>query len=158
MKFFIRFQIKEVTFTKNKVMGENIYLISYEEFDDLKNSVWRNMADKGDYDGAIRYMKNYLKVNLNNLENYQIGAIYWHIGQLYALNDNYDMAIKFMSQTEVSSSIDDNYKLGTICFLKKKLSCLKRCYNNLKINDPSVSKDILKNFILNFDKSYKEVY
>ena len=103
-------------------MEENIYLISYEEFDDLKNSVWRNMADKGDYDGAIRYMKNYLKVNLNNLENYQIGAIYWHIGQLYALNDNYDMAIKFMSQTEVSSSIDDNYKLGTICFLKKKLS------------------------------------
>ena len=44
--------------------------LSYEEFDSIENSKWRKMAHIGDYNGAIKYMMNYLNNNKQNLLNY----------------------------------------------------------------------------------------
>ncbi len=134
--------------------------ISYEEFDDINNSVWRNLAHSHRYNDAIIYMKTYLNNNKYNLEDYQIGAILWHIGQLYAFNDDYKNAIKFMSMKNVYDSIEPNYLKGTISYLNGDLEQLQKYYNILVKNDPTggSGRDILKNFIDNFDRPYKEIY
>lgn len=134
--------------------------VTYKEFDDINNSVWRKLAHSGNYSDAINYMKNYLNNNKAKLENYQIGAISWHVGQLYAFNDDYRNAIKFMSMKNVSDTIEPNYQKGTISYLRRDLNGLQKYYNVLVKNDSTgeSDKDILKNFIDNFDKPYKETY
>lgn len=146
---------------KNKIVHfineiiNNKYNISYEEFDDIKNSVWRKLAHSGKMKEAISYMKNYLKYNKNKLDEYQRGGIYWHIGQLYAFLDDYDNAIKYMSK-EIT---DYEYQMGTIYFLKGNKDLLVKNYKELiRKQGKTLNAKVLKRFIDNFDKRYKDVY
>jgi tetratricopeptide (TPR) repeat protein len=149
----------KVEFGKNTDVLFN-YNISYEEFDELKNSIWRKLANKKQEKKAITYMLKYLNYNRLKLEDRQIGLILWHVGQLYAMIDDYKNAIKYMSMNEIKSSIEPNYQNGTIAFLKKDFDQLKMYYNKLLDYDPTggSGKDILKKFIDHFNKPYYEVY
>lgn len=142
--------------------GKNDFLekIPYEEFDDLDTGVWRKLAEQQREEEAIDYMKKYLSSNKSDLEDYQIGAILWHIGQLYAFVEDYKNAVKYMSMGKVSSSIEPNYQMGTISFLKRDLESLKKFHKKLVKHDPAggSGRDMLSNFIDNFDKNYKQVY
>ena len=147
----------------HKFLNESLsdqYNISYKEFDDLDKSVWRKLANSGQEKKAIEYMLNYLKINKPRLKNFQIGAILWHIGQLYAFINDYYNAIRYMSKSNVKYSIEPNYQKGTIAFLKKDINLLKKYYNILLKNDPTrgSGRDILKRFIDNFNKPYSQVY
>jgi hypothetical protein len=147
----------------NEYLNEEIDVsnsLPYEEFDNIENSKWRKMEHNGNYNGAIKYMMNYYINNKENLLNYQIGAIFWHIGQIYATDNNYKNAIEWMSKPEVSDSIEPNYQKGTISFLKNDLKKLQFFYNKLIKNDPTdgSGRDILKKLINNFGLPYKEVY
>jgi tetratricopeptide (TPR) repeat protein len=136
------------------------YNISYDEFDDIDKSVWRKLAHSNQEKKAINYMINYLNINKSNLEDYQIGTILWHIGQLYAFINDYDNAIKYMSKNNVRDSIEPNYQMGTIAFLRGDIDSLKGYYYSLLKNDPTggSGRDILKSFIDGFNKPYNQVY
>ena len=157
LKQFIKTTIREFL---NENSSNYDYNISYEEFDGINNSVWRKLAHNGQEKKAIEYMINYLNANKSNLEKYQIGGILWHIGQLYAFINDYDNAIKYMSNNNVQDSIETNYQMGTIAFLKKDYNKLKKYYNILLKNDPTggSGRDILKRFIDGFNKPYNQVY
>ena len=156
----IRQMINKVKNFKLNESVNDVNSLSYEDFDDINSSEWRKLAHKGNYKDAINYMLNYLTTNKENLENYQIGGILWHIGQLYAFDGDYKNAINYMSKQEVSDSIEPNYQKGTISFLSNDLDNLKKFYNELVNNDPSggSGRDILKSFITNFGEMYKNVY
>jgi tetratricopeptide (TPR) repeat protein len=157
LKQFIKTTIREFL---NENSSNYDYNISYEEFDGIDNSVWRKLAHSGQEKKAIEYMINYLNVNKSNLEKYQIGGILWHIGQLYAFINDYDNAIKYMSNNSVRDSIETNYQMGTIAFLKNDYNELKKYYNVLLKSDPTggSGRDILKRFIDGFNKTYNQVY
>ena len=105
-------------------------------------------------------MLDYLHNNESELEGWQIGGILWHIGQIYAIDNDYDNAIKFMGMKPVENSIEPNYQMGTIAFLKKDFDLLKQYYENLVEYDPTggSGRNILKRFLDNFDLSYKKTY
>lgn len=157
LRQFIKITIREFL---NEASPNYDYNIDYDIFDDVDNSVWRKLANKGSERDAINYMNTYLKTNKNKLKKNQIGAILWHIGQLYAFINDYNNAIRYMSQQYVQYSIEPNYQLGTIAFLKKDLIALKKYYTILQKKDPTggSGKNILKRLIAGFGKPYSQVY
>lgn len=140
--------------------GFNNLDIPFKEFDDINNSYWRKLGNKGDYDGATNHMVNYLKHNLTKLKDWEIGGVMWHIGQMKAFQGSYDEAIKFMSNKKVLDSIEPNYQLGTISYLKKDRKNLLKYYENIVklFGKDDANSKILKNLIDNFDKPYKDIY
>jgi len=140
----------------NEDISKYDYNISYNEFEDFDKSVWRKLARNEQEREAIEYMLCYLNKNEQKLEKWQIGAIFWHIGQLYAFINDYDNAVKYMSKDEVNYSIDKDYQMGTIAFLKNDIDSLKRYYLNGKHS--YLNKPILKRFIDYFDEPYKKTY
>ena len=157
LKQFIKTTIRE--FLNENISNYN-YDISYSEFDDINKSVWRKLSHSRQEKEAIKYMLSYLNINKSKLEDYQVGGILWHIGQLYAFINDYDNAIKYMSKNNVRDSIEPNYQMGTIAFLKKDINELIKYYNILLKNDPTggSGRDILKGFIDGFNKPYNQVY
>lgn len=157
LKQFIKTTIREFLNENSSIYDYNI---SYDEFDDINKSVWRKLAHSGQEKEAIKYMLSYLNTNKSKLEDYQIGGILWHIGQLYAFINDYDNAVKYMSKNNVRDTIELNYQMGTIAFLKNDVDSLKRHYGILLKNDPTggSGRDILKSFIDGFNKPYNQVY
>jgi len=157
LKQFIKTTIREFLNENSSIYDYNI---SYDEFDDINKSVWRKLVHSGQEKEAIKYMLSYLNSNKSELEDYQIGAILWHIGQLYAFINDYDNAVKYMSKNNVRDSIEPNYQMGTIAFLKNDIDSLKRYYKILLKNDPTggSGRDILKRLIDGFNKPYNQVY
>lgn len=93
-------------------------------------------------------------------------AIFWHIGQLYAYNNEYNYAIEYMKKSTsfLDQLFDREWRLyykGTIAFLKKDMKNLKN-YNDKLWNKHSeyyyFNACKLKALYDNFDKSYKLAY
>jgi tetratricopeptide (TPR) repeat protein len=134
--------------------------LTYEDFDYSKNSPWRKLDNNGDHKGAIRILKIYLKHNKDKLEYYQIGAILWHIGQIYGYLDDYKNAIKYISSKYTKLSIPLNYRNATIAFFKGDLDTIKKLYRKSlkdKSEDP-MNLRLIKNFINYFGEKYSTAY
>lgn len=126
---------------------------TFEEFDNPSTSEWRKYGHNGQYKKAISIMLNFIKENLNKIDDYQLGGIYWHIGQMYAFDDNYNRAIYFMKKC--GDAIEEEYKNGTIAFLKGDLNVLKKSISNM---EDGTNKDILSSFLNSPTSKYKDIY
>jgi tetratricopeptide (TPR) repeat protein len=88
--------------------------------------LWRELADSGKYQDAIDVLLDSLQTSKQKNKH----EIYWHVGQLYAFNNEYDSAIENMKKsTNFFNKIFDRewrlYFNGTIAFLKKDKKKLK---------------------------------
>jgi len=127
-----------------------------------KPTKWSKLANEEKYQEAIKVLFIELKNDSLNDKH----SIYWHIGQMYAMNDDYKNAIKyFKKSTQFYFWIFDReyylYDKGTIAFVKRNKKKLGHCQKILqKKNSYYYRKNLLtiKSLNENFDKSYKEAY
>ncbi len=124
--------------------------------------LWRELADSGKYHDAIKILLDSIQTSKHKNKN----GTYWHIGQLYAYNNEYDFAIEYMKKsTSFFDQLFDRewrlYYKGTIAFLKKDKEKLKK-YNDKLWNKHSAyyyfNACKLKALHDNFDKPYKLAY
>jgi hypothetical protein len=90
----------------------------------------------------------------------------WHLGQLYASNNEYEKAIQEMiktlrpldgTQEELNRSWN-YYVLGTIAFLKGEQDKLDLYIDSLVKSPVSMNSDVLLRLRSNIDKPYKKAY
>lgn len=123
---------------------------------------WRELADSGRYDDAIVILLDSIQKNKHINKN----STYWHLGQLYACNNKYEIAIEYMKKsTSFFDKIFDRewrlYYMGTIAFLEKDKPKLKTCNDKLWNKHSEYyyfNACKLKALYENFDKPYKLVY
>jgi hypothetical protein len=124
--------------------------------------IWRELADKGKYHEAINILLDSIQTGKPKNKN---GA-YWHVGQLYAFNNEYDCALKYMKESTgfFNRLFDREWRLyykGTIAFLKRDKKKLGICNDKLWNKHSgyySFNAHKLKALYENFDKSYKVAY
>jgi len=123
---------------------------------------WEELANKGKYKDAIDELVNYININPKKNKHRD----YWHLGQLYAFDDNYHKALKyFRKSTNIFDKLADRewklYYKGTIAFLKRDKDKLKRTIDKLlKMHSLYYKENAnrLKALYDNFEKTYLEAY
>jgi len=126
------------------------------------NELWRELADNGKYQEAIKILLDTIQTSKQKNKN----VTYWHIGQLYAFNNEYTSAIEYMKKSTsfLDKVFDREWRLyynGTIAFLKKDKKKLKNYNDKLwkKHSDYYYFNACkLKVLYENFDKPYKLAY
>jgi hypothetical protein len=127
------------------------------EFDQTRNG-WRGIGNKI---SQINTLHNYISKNIkqNKFVNFpeaklDPSTLYWHLGQLYAMIDNYDKAIHWM---KLSLSYTDpqwqNYVNATIAFLNNNKDLFLKYYK-----PPNSNKPTLDRLYKNWAKPYKVAY
>jgi hypothetical protein len=157
--------------TKNCGMtpGEEAKLLSmtYEKFDQSKAG-WRQYVKKDCYWEAGVLIDKYLVKNKSTLNDWQIISITWHAGQMYAFNNNYEIAESRFNasinpnETENTPILWNDYVYATIAFLNNDMTKLKY-YREKIANGPSfkgkkVNLDVVDNLIRSFGKPYSVAY
>ena len=96
-------------------------------------------------------------------ENKESVGLIWHLGQLYAVNDQYHKAIKEMKKCYRDNSTDarkawNYYVHGTIAFLKNDESELELYIDSLSSHTETMNIEVLIRLKANIDKPYKDAY
>lgn len=128
---------------------------SLKEFDQSFHNGWRILEAEDCYlEGAI-LIQNYMKEKGSTDQN-----LYFHAGQLYALNNDYSPAIALMRKSLLSANAKTNdflwneYVLGVIAFLDRNQSDLLKYKNILQekggvnTNNTTILIKLLNNFNL----------
>lgn len=125
-----------------------------------KPELWRVLSDKEKYKEAIKVIFDSLQANKKRNKS----ADYWHIGKLYAFDNDYKTAIVYIKKSSgfLIRLFDREWRLyykGTIAFLERDKKRLKT-YNTKLWEKHSEyyykNACTLNNLYQNFDKSYKE--
>lgn len=122
--------------------------------------LWRVFSDEGKYKEAIKIILDSINAN----KSINKSADYWHIGQLYAFDNEYKTAIVYMKKSSgyFIRLFDREWRLyykGTIAFLERNKKKLKKYNTKLwKKHSGYYYKNActLNNLYENFDKTYKE--
>ena len=128
---------------------------------------WRCLADRGEFKRAQELIEEYLVINQTRLEQYEIGTLNFHSGQLAATDGRYEEAIEkfYLSLKDSDETAHllswNEYVLGTIYFLKGDINKLEQEIK--KIEAKNIEMDvynlpILKNFLRCSNETYKSVY
>ena len=123
---------------------------------------WRALADEERYHEAISILLD----SLQNIQKKNKHANYWHIGQLYACNNEYNFAVKYMKKSTnfLDKLFDREWRLylnGTLAFLKRNQPKLKVCNDKLLHKHSDYYKFnvcTLNALYENYDKPYKLAY
>lgn len=124
--------------------------------------LWRDLADSGRYNDAI----NNLLDSIKKIKKKDNKKNYWHLGQLYACNNENDIAIEYIKKSTsfFDKILDREWRLycnGTIAFLKKRQRRLNLCNKKLwnKHSDYYYFNACrLKALYENFEKPYRVAY
>jgi len=127
-----------------------------------EKELWRELADSGRYHDAINILLDSIQTSKQKNKN----GTYWHIGQLYASNNEYAFAIKYIKKSTsfFDKLFDREWRLyynGTIAFLNKDKKKLKICNDKLWKKHSEYyyfNACKLKALYENFDKPYKLAY
>ena len=127
-----------------------------------KPTKWSKLANEEKYQEAIKEL--FIELKNDSLKNKH--SIYWHIGQMYAMDNDYKNAIKyFKKSTPFYVWIFDReyylYYKGTIAFVKRNKKRLGYCQKKLKKKNTYYYRrnlETINSLVENFDKSYKEAY
>lgn len=123
---------------------------------------WENLSQDGKYEEAIAELRK----QMNFEDNKSKHKDYWHLGQLYAFNNDYDSAIcYFKKSANMFDLLFDKfwryYYKGTIAFLQRDKTKLNK-YNCKMQKKKSAyyegSANTLKSLFENFEKEYFEAY
>lgn len=141
--------------------------LDFKSFDQtLPNGGWRGLANKGCELEAAKVVEIYHLHHYDNLAPWQARILYWHAGQVYAMQDLTDLAIvRFKKSYNSEEKADDKFKWnayvkGSIAFLERDMSSLIEARDELKSasTDARQNLKILESFIRCFKKNYKEAY
>lgn len=128
-----------------------------------KTVEWRMHSNAGSYNKAIKCLNR----DLEKAENkHQKHSILWHLGQMYACNNEYDTAIVFMQKSThyMVYFIDRQfywYYRGTMAFLKRDKKKLHKYYMKLwPYRNGYYRKNavMLKSLHDDFEKPYREIF
>lgn len=149
----------------SKLQNSNLQ-ISYQEFDQTQGKGWRLLAKHACFIESAKLIENYLAMN-STLEVWQKANLYFHAGQMYAVADEYELAIvkfnnAFWNYPKQSPVHWNEYVLATIAFLQKDKVTLIRyrkiMAQTVGTNQPDPNLPVVDNMIKHFDKPYKYVY
>lgn len=123
---------------------------------------WRKLSKNGNFVEAASELLYLVLSDSTRNEN----ADFWHIGQLYATDNQYEKAIFYFKKSMIGRSENDDkqywwYYKGTLAFLQKNKSELKKYSNLLEENHTNYyanNAKILKSLLLNFKKPYSKAY
>jgi len=126
------------------------------------NELWRELADSGRYHEAINILLD--SIQKNKIKNKK--STFWHVGQLYACNNEYELAINYLKKSTgfIDKIFDREWRLyynGTIAFLQRDKKKLKAYHDRLwnKHSEYYYCNAFkLKAFYENFEKPYRWVY
>lgn len=141
--------------------------LSYDEFDQTEQG-WRQHAKLGCYHEIGVLIDRYLEKNKERLLDWQVLGVTWHAGQMYAFNNEYNVAIIRFEQSinqdesENSPLLWNDYVYASIAFLNNDLPNLK-LYRNKIANGPIINGrkpnlDVVDNLIQYFGQPYSEAY
>jgi hypothetical protein len=125
-----------------------------------KPELWRLLSEEGKYKDAIKVILDSLNANKTRNKS----ADYWHIGQLYAFDNDYKTAIVYIKKSSgfFNRLFDREWRFyykGTIAFLKRDKKKLKTYNTKLwEKHSEYYHKNActLNNLYENFEKPYKE--
>lgn len=146
---------------------EKLLSMSYDEFDQADNG-WRQYAKLGCYHEIGILIDKYLELKNSKLADWQITGITWHAGQMYAFNNEYEIAkIRFEHAINPHEPNDtpilwNDYVYATVAFLNDDLAKLK-LYRNKIANGPTsngkkTNLDVVDNLIQYFGQPYSVAY
>lgn len=128
---------------------------------------WRCIANKGELKQAQDLIEKYIMINQAGLDQYEIGALTFHSGQLAAAGGRYEEAIeKFYLAVRENDELAhfmswNEYVLGTIYFLQGNIGKLEQEIEKIESKNLELDVNnlrILKNFLRCPNDTYKEVY
>ena len=148
---------------------DNLSDITYNVFDQSLDSSfsWRCIANRGDFKFAQELVNGYIATNKAKLDQYEIQNLFFHSGQLAAIDGRYGDAIKNFSQAIDNEYMTNNtlswneYVYGTIYFLEGNIRKLEQEIEkikarNIEIDAPNLQ--ILNNFLMCPNDTYKNIY
>lgn len=142
--------------------------MSYVEFDQRRDG-WRYFisSKEANYQKAAELLIYYIQ-NKNGLNKYENNILYFHVGQMHAYLNSYQLANFYFTKsfTENDNGLKSKYwniyVKATICFLDKDSNGLIECYEEMKklpfLDGTQPNLPFLESFIKNIDKPYKEIY
>jgi hypothetical protein len=140
---------------------ENKFLTMAPYVFDQTDKGWRSIPGILKKIQAIKkYLQTYapndtwLPATPTNKEDISVPFMHWHLGQLYAINDDTEKAITHMEKS--IGKFDDqwnDYVNATIMFLKKDRNKFEKYANNENYNNKTIER-LRKCFY----QSYKEAY
>ncbi|HAT9215901.1 TPA: hypothetical protein JBC15_13270 [Legionella pneumophila subsp. pneumophila] len=141
--------------------------MSYDNFDQAEDG-WRRYAKLDCYHEIAILIDKYLEQNTNALLDWQVLGVTWHAGQLYAFNNEYELAkIRFehsinQNEPENSPVLWNDYVYATIAFLNNdmfKLSLYRdKIADGPSVNGKKPNLDVVDNLIQYFGQPYSEAY
>lgn len=146
---------------------EKLLSMSYDVFDQSQYG-WRQYAKEGCYYQAGVLIDNYLDKNKTILTDWQIIGVTWHAGQMYAFNNEYEIAkIRFENSINPNEPEDtpilwNDYVYATMAFLNNDMPKLK-LYRDKIVNGPifngkKLNLDVVENLIQYFGQPYSVAY
>lgn len=148
---------------------DNLSNITYSVFDQSLNSSfsWRCIANRGDFKLAQELVDKYIVTNKAKLDIYEIQNLFFHSGQLAAIDGRYGDAIKNFSQAIDHEDMTSNilswneYVYGTIYFLEGDIGKLEQEIEKIKARNIEIDASnlrTLKNFLMCPNDTYKNIY
>lgn len=144
-----------------------ILSMPYDEFDQKKDG-WRHYATVGCYHEIGALIDKYLEKNEKTLSDWQLRIITWHAGQLYASNNEYELAqIRFEHSVNKNEPKNlpilwNDYVYATIAFLNndrpKLIMHRNKIANGPSLNGKKSNLDVVDSLIRYLGEPYSKAY
>ncbi len=140
--------------------------MDFESFDQRPGRGWRLFAERGEHLAAAKLIERYLEAN-KELEPYQLVALTFHAGQMYAFAGETEPALRCFEQAlleqEPAGPVRWNaYVKATMAFLRRDRDKLRECRNQIaegpKLQGKTPNLSVVDALIDNFDQPYCEAY
>jgi|688.fasta_scaffold180682_3 hypothetical protein len=147
----------------------NKYLsLSYTDFDQKPKSGWRSLAELEKYDEAAKSILFYIQ-NKQHLDEIQVANLYFHAGQMFAFENNYESAIIYFKKSILASEPEhapvrwNDYVSASIAFLKRDRETLifhrdEIAAKGTEIQGVIPNLAIVENLLNHIQMPYAEVY
>lgn len=146
---------------------DNLLSLSYNDFDQAKEG-WRKYAKLACYNEVAVLIDKYLECHWSMLTSLEHRALTWHAGQMYAFNNEYEIAkLRFTYSLDPNESADslirwNDYVNATIAFLDNDLNKLQwyrdRIADGSMVNGTIPNLDVVEGLIIHFGQPYYESY
>lgn len=135
---------------------DSLMALDFQAFDQDMQGGWRYYSNQMRFGLAASLIENYLQQH-PEMEKNEAAVMNWHAGQMYAMDEQEDLAIPLMeaSRKEENIMMWNEYLDATVAFLKKDRKTFDK---NLKAlssyNNPNLR--LLQILEASFEKSYRE--
>ena|SRR5579862_9603197 len=146
---------------------QKLLYMSYNDFDQSSKG-WRQYSNSNCYHEVGELIDKYIKVNKQELNDWQWIGLSWHAGQLFAFNNEYEIAkIRFVQSINPNEAVNspirwNDYVQATISFLDNDMTKLRYYRDNIangpEFNGVKTNLDVVDRLIKYFGQSYSFAY